>query len=340
MRAFKWIVVVFLALIVAFMVFSSTQPDMLIIKESTIIDAPRDRVFDEVSNFKKWKNWHLWFELDSNIKSIYSEKMQQVGSSYEWISENPMVDNGIQTTIEYEANKFIKNEIIYYGWDAKSYQSFNVIDTNNNQTYLVWTYEGAKTPFYYNFMNTFMEPMLRKNYKKGLRGLKKYMEQLPKKEVQEVRNPRRLEIEAFEPIKIASIVDSTTADHVGKKLTELFTEITIFLEMDDAVEADSIQLAIYHEYSTDKVILEAAIPYAGETTSSDRIQLKTLSSDKVIKGAHYGDCSDSEKLHFAIIEYADAKGLEIIASPWEIYTNGPVKTDTTESKTYVYYPVK
>ncbi|MEX2379220.1 MAG: hypothetical protein WD530_00635, partial [Vicingaceae bacterium] len=277
---------------------------------------------------------------DSNIKSIYSEKMQQIGSTYEWISESPLIDNGVQKIIEYEEDKFIKVEIIYQGWDDKSYQSFSMKDTNKNQTYFVWTYRGAKTPFYYNFMNTLMEPMLRKNYKKGLRGLKKYIEQLPKAEVQKIPNPRRLEIEPFESIQIASILDSTTEDHLGDKLTELFTEIAIFIEMDGAIEADGMQLALYHDYSTDKVILEAAIPYSGTSSPSDRIQLKTLSADKVIKGVHYGDCSDSEKLHFAIVEYAEAKDLEIIGSPWEIYSGNPVKTDTSDSKTYVYYPVK
>lgn len=340
MKAFKWIIIVFLALIVAFMIFSSTQPNMLVIEESTIIDAPKEIVFEEVSNFKKWKNWHLWFEIDSNIKNIYSEEMQQIGSTYEWISESPLIDNGVQKIIEFEEDKFLKVEIIYEGWDNKSYQSFSMKDTNKNQTYFVWTYQGAKTPFYYNFMNTFMEPMLRKNYKKGLGGLKKYVEQLPIKEVQKTPNPRRLEIEAFERMQIASILDSTTAEQISEKLTELFTELTIFMEMDEAIEAKDMQLALYHEYATDKVILEAAIPYSGESTSSDRIQLKTLSADKVIKGVHYGGCKDSEPLHFAIADYAKAKDFEITGSPWEIYTSNPVETDTSDLKTYVYYPVK
>lgn len=340
MRAFKWIIIIFLALIMAFMIFSSTQPNVLIIEESTIIDAPRESVFEEVSDFKQWKNWHLWFEIDSNIKNIYSEEMQQIGSTYEWISENPMVDNGVQKIIEYKENEFIKNEIVYQGWDAKSYQSFSMKDTNKNQTYFVWTYHGAETPFYYNFMNTFMEPMLRKNYKKGLRGLKEYMEQLPKKEITKVPNPRRLVIAPFEPLRIASILDSSSAEQLSDKLTELFTEISIFMEMDDAVEAGERQLAIYHDYSTEKVILEAAIPYTGNGVSSDRVQFKTLSADKVIKGVHYGDCSTSEPLHFAMIEYAEAKDLEIIGAPWEIYSSNPIETDTSDLKTHIYYPVK
>lgn len=340
MRALKWIIIVFLALIVAFMIFSSTQPNVLIIEESTIIDVPREKVFEEVSDFRNWKHWHLWFEMDSNLKNIYSEITKAVGATNEWISKSPMVDRGIQKTIEYKDNEYIKNEIVYDGWDDKSYQAFSFKDTNGNQTYVNWTYQGAQTPFYYNFMNTFMEPMLRKNYQKGLQGLKKYLENQPKVETHEVSNPRRLEIEEFTSIKIASILDSTIAENLGDKLSELYTEISIFMEMSESMNASDQQIAIYHDYSTQKVIVEAAIPYTGQGTPSDRIQLKTLAADKVIKGVHYGDCSTSEPLHFAIIEYAKAKELNLINSPWEIYTSNPNASDSTKTKTYVYYPVK
>ena len=339
MKPIKWIIFIFLGLITALIIFSSTQPNHLQLQESIIIDAPREIIFKKVSDYREWKHWHPWFEADSNLKNIYSEKQQQLGATNEWISETAIIDNGIQKIIDYKEDSLVENAIVYHNWDDTSYQWFILRDTLENKTYFTWAYQGTKTPFYMNFMNLIMEPLLRKNYKKGVRTLKKHVESLPKAEVKPTPNPRRLEIVTFDSTRVVTILDSCPADQIGKKLTELYTEITIFIEMDDGIEIDGRPMALYHDYSEKKVILEAAIPYKGNSSTSDRIQLKTIAAKKSIKGKHYGD-ETSEALHFAILDYAAAKKLKVSGSPWEIYQSGLFDDESSEQKIYVYYPVQ
>ena len=335
MKILKWIFIVIIALIAIFLIYSASQPSQLKLEETIVIDASKEKVFNTIIDFRDWGNWSAWDKMDPDMKQEYSETMGEVGSYNKWWSENPMVGNGGQEVVEVRTNEYLKSAMTFECWEATNYAEF-ILSEEEGGTKVLWTYEGAKTPFYMNFMNTMIEPMLRENYIQSLKDLKAYVEGMPA----DVENPFNLEVMDNAPTNIITITDSTDAEGISKKLGELYTELTIFLETTDGANQAGMPLAIYHEYSPEKVVLEAALAYSGTVESEGRVMAKSTPEGKVIKGIHLGSYESSEAMHYGIIDYAKGMNLEIIGSPWEVYANDPTEVDSSKIETHIFYPVK
>lgn len=334
MKALKWIIIIIVLLIGGYLIFSASQPNQLKLEESIKIDAPAERIYAELVEFKNWHNWSAWDQLDSNMKSEYSEEMGKVGSWSQWWSEHPEVGNGRQEIVEIKDGEYIKSAMIFEGFDATNYAEF-ILEEAGDSTLVRWTYIGGKTPFYFNAMNTFIEPRLRTNYEKSLKQFKAYVEAMPDR----VPLPAGVEMVELETQPIISILDSTTAEGISAKLRELYIELNIYAES-KGLNSDGMPLAIYHNYSEDKVVLEGAIPVAEvEVMTEGRIMQKIMPAGKAIKGIHYGDYDGSEDLHFSIGDYIEASKYEMIGSPWEVYANDPTLVDSAKVETHIYYPV-
>ncbi|KAA3650848.1 MAG: hypothetical protein DWP98_03820 [Bacteroidetes bacterium] len=335
MKILKWILIVLVAIIAIFLVYSSTQPNKAIVSESIEINKPAKVIYQELVNFPNWGNWSVWSKMDPDMKNVYSEKMGEVGSSSEWTSENPNVGSGKQEVVELRENEYMKLQMNFADWPGTKYAEF-ILKEQEGVTTVTWTYEGSETPFYLNFTNGFIETMLAQNYKDGLVNMKSYMESLETV----VENPKNLEIVEVEPQNILSIKDSTTAGQISKKLMELYTELSIYLEMHKDVKANGKELALYHFYSPDKVILEAAIPYSGKAKNDGRVVVKQTPSGKVIKGIHYGSYETSGDIHEAIEKYMTESDIEYIGPCWEVYMNNASEVNPESLETQVFYPIK
>lgn len=341
MKVLKWIAIVFFSIILlfiaAFLIYSSVQPDQLKVEKSIMIEAPRSIVYQEVSNFRNWTNWSAWDKMDPDMEQEYSEKMGEIGSYNKWKSTHQMVGNGSQEVVELRENEYLKMVMKFEGWDAANYAEF-ILEETENGTEVKWTYLGAKTPFYMNFMNTFMQPMLEENYTQSLADLKEYIESMDIAALSEV--PSGIELTEMEEMAVISILDSSDEAGLSKKLGELYTELSIYLETSAGAEPNGMPMAIYHNFSPEKVVVEAALPYSGSLSPEGRVKVRMIKGGKVLKSVHYGDYAQSASSHDNIAKYADLKALSIIGSPWEIYTNDPAEVDSASVETHIYYPVK
>lgn len=334
MKILKWILIIIGVIIAVFLIYSASQPNQLKMEESITINASAEKIYAEVTNFPTWNNWSVWSQLDPNMEQEFSENMGEVGSYSQWKSQNPMVGNGRQDVEEIRKNEYMKVGMQFDGMEGTAFAEF-ILEPTDSGTLVRWTFIGAETPFYLNFINRLMEPMLTDSYKKSLTALKEYIEAMPTN----LALPANTVIEEISAQPIISILDSTTADGISAKLTEMYTELSIFIESNKEVNMAGMPLAIYHVYSPEKVVMEGAFPISGTAKKSGRINVGNLYEGTVIKGIHYGDYSATEDLHFAISDYAEAAGYTLTGSPWEIYANDPTLVDSSEVETQIFYPV-
>jgi effector-binding domain-containing protein len=334
MKILKWILIIIGAIIVLFLVYSASQPNQLNLEESITIDAPAEKVYAEIINFPEWNNWAVWSQLDPNMKSSYSEEMGKVGSFSEWKSENQMVGNGRQDVVEVRENEYMKAAMQFDGMDGTAYAEF-ILEPTDEGTLIRWTFSGAETPFYLNFINSLMEPMLRESYTKSLNALKEYIESMP---AAIVSLPEGTKIVDLDGQAIISILDSTDAAGISKLLRELYTELSIFAETTDGITLKGMPLAIYHTYSPEKVVMEAAMPIEGTAKEKGRVKVGNLPSGKAIMGIFYGDYNGTEDMHYAISDFA-ASNYTMAGPPWEVYANDPTLVDSAEVETHIYYPI-
>ncbi len=341
MKILKWIAIVFLSIIVlfiaTFLIYSSLQADRLLIEKNVVIEAPKNIIYKEIANFRNWGNWSAWDKMDPDMEQVYSEKMGEIGSFNKWKSNHQMVGKGSQEVVEIRKNEYMKMAMKFEGWDATNYAEFILSETEGG-TEVKWTYLGAKTPFYMNFMNTFMQPTLEENYTQSLEDLKVYIESMDLESI--TAAPKGVELMEIDDLAVISILDSSNEAGLSKKLAELYTELSIYLETSAEAGPNGMPLAIYHNFSPEKVVVEAALPYKGNLTPEGRVKAKIISGGKVLKGVHYGDYAQSATTHENIAKYADIKALSIKGSPWEIYANDPAEVDSALVETHIYYPIK
>ncbi len=333
MKIIKWFLIILIALVAGFLFYSSTLPSQVIVSESITIDAKKSRIFSYLINYDDWKNWAVWNQLDSNMRTEYTGEAGTIGFKSEWFSDHTEVGNGSQEIVELIPNEYIKTKMRFEGWEEDNYSEFILTD-KEGQTELKWTFEGAATPFFLNIMNTFIEPMLVESYQTSLKQLKEHIES-NKTALKEFEN---IEITEVNTQTIAFIKDSTTADNLSKKLGELYTELAIYLEISGAT-IKGMPLAIYHYYSPEKVVLSAAMFIESRVDGNERVQMGSTPEGKVVKGIHFGSYDSSDQMHESIDAFAKERNLTIATFCWEVYDNDPTLVDSADIKTSIYYPI-
>lgn len=330
------VLVIFIALLV---IASFFTPKSLNVEKEIMINRATNEVYTEVSDFKNWTEWSYWFQLDPAMTNTFSEEMGQVGSFNEWKSDHQFVGDGKQTIVEVIPQEYIKMKMEFGNMDGNDYALWKFKTNEDGSTQVIWSFEGQEMPFQYRLLSAlFMKGMIEESYEKSLQNLKNYIENKPVPKA--VTMPSNLSIVTTEAEMILSIIDSTDANGMSEKLAELYKDIMVFAAI-SGMNQSGAPLAFYHQYSPEKVVLEAAIPVEGNLTEDGRIKLKEKPSKKVIKGIFMGEYSQTEEMHISIGNYMNQANLEMAGSPYEVYITDPTtEADTTKWKTEVYYPIK
>src|SRR6185503_15757600 len=96
-----------LGLIVAWLAFATTRPDSFHVIRWVAIKAPPEKVFALVDDFRNWRSWSPWEELDPEMKRTYSGVQSGRGAVYEWAG-NGKVGSGRMEILESVAPRKVK----------------------------------------------------------------------------------------------------------------------------------------------------------------------------------------------------------------------------------------
>jgi len=337
MKIFKRIISILLILIALLAIATLLTPSSLQLEESIVFDASPEMIYEEVLDFKSWSNWSIWHQIDPEMKNFYSDTMGIVGSFNRWESNHDKVGNGKQTITELEEYSLIKTKMEFGGYESNDYSAWYLTPESDGKTLLKWTFEGSELPFHMRLISAlFIEDMIHDAYIIGLNQLKEVVESKPKT----IALPENVSITDVEAQMILTILDSTDANGVEDKLVDLYKDILIYATIAGMNQSGS-QLAYYHYYSPEKVILEAAIPFEGNLSEDGRIKLKEKKAEKALKGIIFGDYDKTGAMHETMNTYISAAELKLTGSPYEIYITDPaMEADTSKWKTEVYYPIE
>ena len=87
MRILRGILFSLLGLLLLLLIVSFFLPSKVNVTRSATINAPADRIFAEVNDFKNWHKWMPWSEKDPTMKFIYDATTAGKGAGYCWKSE-------------------------------------------------------------------------------------------------------------------------------------------------------------------------------------------------------------------------------------------------------------
>ena len=86
------------------------QPSTYRVSRSSLIDAPAERVFSKVQDFRAWKEWSPWYGLDPKASHTYEGPSEGVGAIYAW-SGNDKVGAGSMTLTQCHPYETIDMEL-------------------------------------------------------------------------------------------------------------------------------------------------------------------------------------------------------------------------------------
>jgi len=83
-----------IALIATLVVASFFVPDKFTVKRSIYINAPAEKVFDQVNDLRNWNNWHQFHHIDGDWKLQYQFRHSGEGAGYVWEGNPETVGSG------------------------------------------------------------------------------------------------------------------------------------------------------------------------------------------------------------------------------------------------------
>jgi effector-binding domain-containing protein len=340
MRILKGILIVVLVLVALLVLIGFLLPSSVHVERSTSIDAPQSTVFALVNGFQGFNKWSPWHERDPNTQYTFEGPDFGVDAKLSWNSANPDVGVGSQRIMESEPYSKIKVSLDFGPQGVAD--AFYLLSREGSSTKITW---GFDTEFGNDlmgrYMGLFFDSMIGPDYEKGLAGLKRYAESLPKADWSDVE----IEITEVMPSTIAYASGSSTADaeEIGQALGEAYGKVTQFLRR-NRIEQKGAPLSIAISYDENAYNFDAGIPIGDLPESGVRpdpnVKIGKTYSGKVVMAAHIGPYGALPKTYDKILAFIAAHGLEPGERPWDQYVSDPGDTAEEALITNIYFPVK
>ncbi len=162
-------VVVILAVILG---LAAMQPDTFTVTRSITIKAPPEKIIPLVNDFRNWKSWSPWENLDPNMQRTFSGAASGTGAVYAWQGNSDVGKGRMEITgQELPFKVTVKLEFI------EPIASTNITDfalgPKGELTTVNWTMNGPMM-FITKIMGVFtsMDKMIGKDFEKGLAQMK------------------------------------------------------------------------------------------------------------------------------------------------------------------------
>lgn len=178
MRILKRILLVLAVIIVLALVVAAFVEGKIKYEKSIEINAPIEKVWDNVSSLSAMDKWSPWNSKDSAMKRTMYGSDGAPGSKFCWESEKKDVGKGCQTLISRHKPNRVDTELKFltpYESEAKAYVT---LAPSGGGTKATWGFT-SEVPYPFRIMNLFtnMDKMLDPDYTAGLKKLKEISEQ-------------------------------------------------------------------------------------------------------------------------------------------------------------------
>lgn len=156
------------------------QPEDFKVTRSTTMNAPPERIFEQVNDFHKWDAWSPWAKLDPNMKTTYSGAAPGAGSSYTWVGNNDVGEGKMAITASHPSDHVAIDLEFIRPFSAKNITEFN-LKPDGDKTNVTWSMTGKNNFMAKGFglvMN--MDKLVGGDFDKGLAQMKAVVEASPK----------------------------------------------------------------------------------------------------------------------------------------------------------------
>jgi hypothetical protein len=168
----KTILLVIVVAIAGVLIAAAMKPDSFSVQRTATINAPAERIFPLINDFKRWDAWSPWEKKDPAMKRMYGPVTSGKGAHYAW-EGNGDVGQGSMDITESAAPKRIALNLDF----VKPFEGHNTVvfelKPKGEATEVSWTMT-CPAPFISKVMQVFMnmDRMIGKDFEAGLANLK------------------------------------------------------------------------------------------------------------------------------------------------------------------------
>lgn len=175
MLLLRWIVGVFLLLLVVFIAGAFVLPRDVEVARSVDINASASEIFPHVNSLKMASAWSPWLGRDPEAKLVFEGPEDGIGAKLTWASEHPQVGNGSQIISASEQDKSVTTDLDFGGMGTAQ-AKFDLAESASS-TAVTWSLNSDNG---YNpiarWMGLMMDRWVGGDYEAGLANLKKLVE--------------------------------------------------------------------------------------------------------------------------------------------------------------------
>lgn len=340
MKFLRVLLIIIVILVVVIGLLTMVAPTEMSIKRSTVISAPREVVFKNISTFENLHKWYPWDRRDPAMKTSIEGTDGTVGAKLKW-EGNKEVGQGEQTLTKIEPGKEVDMHLHFIKpFDGQAKSKLVVADTTGG-TLATWQFSSTM-PRPWNIMGLFMSTdALGKDFDEGLG----YLKELSEKEAASVTTTSSS--------YTINEMDMPAKVFVGKRATVAFMDMGKFFEDNfpkiaaDAqkanLEISGAPSGIFYTYDTVNMKSDMAVVLPVKEVKSPVMGWEIINAPpgKALEVDYYGAYDKSMPAYNAIDAYMAQKGMKSKSFVVEEYVTDPmVEKDTARWLTKIYYYVE
>jgi len=340
MRMLKRLLLALVVLIVLLAGIGLALPRQVHVERSTNIHAPAATIFALVDGFSMFNQWSPWYGLDPSAQYDFRGPARGVGARMTWQGDASTVGSGSQEIIESRPYEQVKSSLDL-GSQGVATSQFT-LTPQGNHTQVTWAVDVdlGMNPVnrYFGLM---LEKMVGPDYERGLWGLKRLAENLPKADFSDLR----VEEIQVSPLTVAYVPASCGPDEreIARTLGASYAMVGKFMAAYKLKQA-AAPITINNKWGASGYEFDAAIPLdhppLKDIPPGSPVQVKQTYSGKALKVVHKGSYRDMDTTYEKLMAYAAAYGYEPAASPWDEYVSDAGDTPEPELLTNILLPVK
>lgn len=336
MKSLKYIFFLVLILIIGSSVYVATLDGNYDVHQSRTMKVPTSVVYKNINDFKNWKDWGPWYELDATIVASLPENTSGVGASYSWTGQD---GNGSMKTLSTVKNKELIQQIDFGSGSAPEvYWKLNKVEEGTEVT---WGMKGNNSfsEKIYWLLNGGIENNMLPMYQRGLELLEiQLLKEMDKHSV-EYKN----EVDYGGGYYLYQTVSCKNED-AEKHMTKMFPEIVDYMTTNH-IEASGKPFTLNHQVDlvNNTVMFSVCIPVKERIITEGTILTGFLAPQKTFKAIFKGNYKFLPTIWPTIYKTLEESGYAVVQKgfSFEIYTISPQDTeDPTEWLTEIYIPIQ
>ena len=165
-----WLLLI--AVVGVVLLYANSRPDTFRVERRATIQAPPERVFAMLNDFREWMAWSPWEKLDPAMQRTYGGAERGVGATYAW-SGNKKAGAGQMTITAAEPSTRLGIRLEFTKPFASTNTTEFALTPGAGGTTVSWVMQGP-CPFLFRLFGAFlnMDRMIGPDFEAGLANLK------------------------------------------------------------------------------------------------------------------------------------------------------------------------